>query len=131
MPDSVKVAGLAVMRPLHDFMAQEALPGTGVTPEQFWSAYAGILRELMPRNDALLARRAALQAEIDAWYRAYHERPVPAEAHADFLREIGYLVPEGPDFQVGTAGVDDEMAHIAGPQLVVPVSNARYALNAA
>ena len=131
MPDSVKVAGLAVMRPLHDFMAQEALPGTGVTPEQFWSAYAGILRELMPRNDALLARRAALQAEIDAWYRAYLERPVPAEAHADFLREIGYLVPEGPDFQVGTAGVDDEMAHVAGPQLVVPVSNARYALNAA
>ncbi|MFL5520225.1 MAG: malate synthase G [Gemmatimonadales bacterium] len=131
MSDSVKVAGLAVMRPLHDFMAQEALPGTGVTPEQFWSAYAGILRELMPRNDALLARRAALQAEIDAWYRAYLERPVPAEAHADFLREIGYLVPEGPDFQVGTAGVDDEMAHVAGPQLVVPVSNARYALNAA
>ena len=131
MPDSVKVAGLEVMRPLHDFMVREALPGTGVAPEQFWSAYAAILRELMPRNAALLARRSALQAEIDAWYRAYLERPVPAEAHADFLREIGYLVPEGPDFKVGTTGVDDEMAHVAGPQLVVPVSNARYALNAA
>ncbi|HEX5818551.1 MAG TPA: malate synthase G [Gemmatimonadales bacterium] len=131
MSNIVKVAGLEVTRPLHDFMAQEALPGTGLMPEHFWSAYAAILRDLMPRNDALLARRDALQAEIDAWYRAYPERPVPAEAHAAFLREIGYLVPEGPDFQVGTTGVDDEMAHIAGPQLVVPVSNARYALNAA
>jgi malate synthase len=131
MSNIVKVAGLEVTRPLHDFMAEEALPGTEVTPAHFWSAYAAILRDLMPRNDALLARRDALQAEIDAWYRAYPERPVPAEAHATFLREIGYLVPEGPDFQVGTTGVDDEMAHIAGPQLVVPVSNARYALNAA
>jgi malate synthase len=131
MSNIVMVAGLAVTRPLHDFMAQEALPGTGLTPEHFWSAYAAILRDLAPRNNALLARRDALQAEIDAWYRAYPERPVPAEAHAAFLREIGYLVPEGPDFQVGTSGVDDEMAHIAGPQLVVPVSNARYALNAA
>jgi malate synthase len=129
--DIVTVAGLEVTRPLHDFMAEEALPGTGVTPEHFWSAYAAVLRDLMPRNAALLARRDALQAEIDAWYRAYPERPVPAEAHAEFLREIGYLVPEGPEFQVATTGVDDEMAHIAGPQLVVPVSNARYALNAA
>jgi malate synthase len=127
----VDIAGLAVARTLHDFIAEEALPGTGVTADAFWSAYAAILRELMPRNAELLAVRDRLQARIDAWYRAHPSRPVDVAAQAAFLREIGYLVPEGPEFQVGTMGVDDEMAHVAGPQLVVPVSNARYALNAA
>jgi len=131
MGDAVTMHGLGVARPLHDFMALEALPGTGITPERFWTAYAAILGELAPRNAALLARRDELQARIDAWYRANPARPVDARTHAAFLREIGYLVPEGPDFQVETTGVDDEMAHVAGPQLVVPVSNARYALNAA
>ncbi|HEX5634607.1 MAG TPA: hypothetical protein VFX50_15300, partial [Gemmatimonadales bacterium] len=131
MTDTVSAAGLEVARPLHDFMERDALPGTGIAPERFWTSYAAILRELMPRNAALLARRGELQARIDAWHRANAGRGIGTAEHAAFLREIGYLVPEGPDFEVGTTGVDDEMAHVAGPQLVVPVSNARYALNAA
>jgi len=127
----VRTAGIAVARPLYQFMAAEALPGTGLTADAFWSAYADILRELMPRNAALLAVRDTMQSTIDAWYRANPLRPVDVAVHEAFLREIGYLVPEGPEFQVGTTGVDDEMAHVAGPQLVVPVSNARYTLNAA
>ncbi len=131
MAEMVAVAGLGVARSLREFMEQEALPGTGVTPERFWSAYAAILKDLAPRNAALLAQRDALQAKIDAWHRANPARPIDLGAYTAFLREIGYLLPEGPDFQVGTTGVDAEIAEIAGPQLVVPVSNARYALNAA
>ncbi|CAA9235445.1 MAG: Malate synthase [uncultured Craurococcus sp.] len=131
MAERVEVAGLGVERALKDFMEQEALPGTGVTPERFWSSYAAILRDLAPRNAALLAKRDALQAKIDEWHRAHPVRPVDAAAYTAFLQEIGYLVPEGPAFQVGTTNVDAEFGHVAGPQLVVPVSNARYALNAA
>ncbi|MBV1797746.1 malate synthase G [Siccirubricoccus sp. G192] len=131
MADSVEVAGLKVSRSLRDFMEQEALPGTGVEPARFWSSLAGIIRDLAPRNAALLARRDELQAKIDAWHRANPAKPIDLGAYSAFLREIGYLVPEGPEFHVGTTGVDPEIAQIAGPQLVVPVSNARYALNAA
>jgi len=129
--DMVEVAGLKVARRLRDFMDSEALPGTGVAPERFWSAYAAIVRELAPRNAALLQARDALQAKIDAWHREHPAKPVDLAAYTAFLREIGYLLPEGPDFQIGTTNVDPEIAQIAGPQLVVPVSNARYALNAA
>jgi len=129
--DSVEVAGLRVSRVLRDFMEQEALPGTGVEPARFWSSLAGIIRDLAPRNAELLRKRDELQAKIDAWHRAHPAKPVDLPAYTAFLKEIGYLLPEGPDFQVGTTNVDAEIAHIAGPQLVVPVSNARYALNAA
>jgi malate synthase len=129
--ERVEVAGLSVARALRDFIDTEALPGTGVTPERFWSSYAGILRDLGPANAALLRKRDALQAKIDAWHRAHPAKPIDLAAYTGFLREIGYLLPEGPDFQVGTTNVDAEFGHIAGPQLVVPVSNARYALNAA
>ncbi len=131
MSQMIEVAGLKVARPLHDFLEAEALPGTGVAPDRFWSAYAAILTDLAPRNAALLARRDALQARIDAWHEAHPAKPLDLAAYTAFLREIGYLLPEGPDFQVGTTHVDAEIAEIAGPQLVVPVSNARYALNAA
>ncbi len=131
MADTVEVAGLKVARTLRDFLDNEALPGTGVTPERFWSSYAAILKDLAPRNAALLEKRDALQAKIDAWHRANPAKPVDLAAYKAFLQEIGYLVPEGPDFQVGTTNVDAEFGQIAGPQLVVPVSNARYALNAA
>ncbi len=131
MSDSVEVAGLRVSRVLRDFMEQEALPGTGVEPARFWSSLAGIIRDLAPRNAELLRKRDELQAKIDAWHRAHPAKPVDLPAYTAFLKEIGYLLPEGPDFQVGTTNVDAEIAHIAGPQLVVPVSNARYALNAA
>ena len=127
----VEISGLQVADELAAFMAEEALPGTGVTPEHFWAQYAAILADLGPKNAALLAVRDALQAKIDAWHRAFPARPVNAEAYTRFLREIGYLLPEGEDFAVDTAYVDDEIAKTAGPQLVVPTSNARFALNAA
>jgi len=131
MADRVEVAGLSVARDLRDFIDQQALPGTGVTPAAVWGAYASILKELGPRNAALLAQRDALQDKIDAWHTAHPAKPVDGAAYTAFLREIGYLVPEGAAFAVGTTNVDDEIARMAGPQLVVPVSNARYALNAA
>ena len=127
----VEISGLEVADELAAFMADEALPGTGIGSEKFWAAYAAILADLGPKNAALLATRDALQAKIDAWHRAFPARPVNAEAYTRFLREIGYLLPEGDDFAVDTAFVDDEIARIAGPQLVVPTSNARFALNAA
>ena len=129
--DTVEVAGLKVAGALHAFMESEALPGTGVEPARFWSSFAAIVRDLAPENAALLKKRDELQAKIDAWHREHPARPVDLAAYTAFLREIGYLLPEGPDFHVGTTGVDAEIAQMAGPQLVVPVSNARYALNAA
>ena len=123
--------GLSVAPQLRAFMEQEALPGTGVEPARFWEGMERILRELAPRNAELLARRDALQAQIDAWYKANPARPIDLAASTTFLREIGYLMPEPDSVRVGTTDVDAEIATMAGPQLVVPVSNARYALNAA
>ena len=127
----VEAFGLKVARPLYDFVKAEALPGTGVTPEAFWQGFATLVADLAPRNKALLAKRDALQREIDAWHRAHRARPIDQHAYMQFLQGIGYLEPEPPDFSVTTANVDPEIASIAGPQLVVPVTNARYALNAA
>lgn len=123
--------GLTVAPSLRAFIETEALPGTGVEPVRFWSALEAILRDLAPANAALLGKRDALQAEIDAWHRAHPARPVDAAAYKAMLERIGYLLPEPVSFHVGTTDVDPEIASIAGPQLVVPVSNARYALNAA
>ncbi len=131
MADTVEVSGLKVAGALHAFMENEALPGTGLEPARFWSSLAAIVRDLAPENAALLRKRDELQAKIDAWHRGHPAKPVDLSAYTAFLREIGYLLPEGPDFQVGTENVDAEIARVAGPQLVVPVSNARYALNAA
>lgn len=127
----VDVAGLRVARELYDFINDEAVPGTGVDPEALWDAFGALVRAFAPRNRALLAQRDALQARIDAWYRDNREKATDLDAYKAFLAEIGYLVPEGPDFAVTTANVDAEIASIPGPQLVVPVMNARYALNAA
>jgi malate synthase len=128
--ERIETAGLGIAADLYDFVTREALPGTGIGPEEFWSRVAAIAHDLAPKNRALLARRDELQAKIDAWYR---ENGAPADlaAYRSFLTEIGYLVPEGPDFSISTSNVDPEIASIAGPQLVVPVMNARYALNAA
>jgi len=131
MERRIKVAGLQVAKPLHDFIVTEALPGSDVTAAEFWSGLAALIRELAPRNRQLLALRNELQARIDDFHRAGAGKPVDALAYERFLRKIGYLLPEPADFAVRTADVDDEIAALAGPQLVVPLSNARYALNAA
>ncbi|MCT7374335.1 malate synthase G [Chelativorans salis] len=130
MSDRVEINGLKIARALHDFTVEEALPGTGVDAETFWYALSDIVHALSPKNRALLAARDEMQARIDTWYRENGAPGDPAVYEA-FLREVGYLLPEGPDFQVTTSDVDPEVAQVAGPQLVVPVMNARYALNAA
>jgi malate synthase len=131
MTERIQTGGLRVARALHDFIENEALPGTGVASERFWSALDAIVHELAPRNRALLARRDELQAKIDAWHRERRGQLFDPDAYRSFLEEIGYLEPEGRDFAATTANVDAEISTIAGPQLVVPVTNARYALNAA
>ncbi len=122
--------GLAIDTALYDFLVKEALPGTGVDADRFFADFSAIVHDLAPRNRELLAKRDSLQAQIDDWYRR-NGAPTDIDAYQAFLREIGYLLPEGDDFSVSTENVDAEMAEIAGPQLVVPVMNARYALNAA
>jgi malate synthase len=131
MTERVLVDGLSVAKVLYDFVNREVLPGTGVSETGFWTRLDSVVHDLAPKNRALLARRDELQAKIDAWHRARKGKPHDAAAYMSFLGQIGYLVPEGPDFAVDTANVDDEFARIAGPQLVVPLTNARYALNAA
>ncbi|MFN5511326.1 MAG: malate synthase G, partial [Burkholderiales bacterium] len=131
MTDRISLHGLQIDRRLHQMIETEALPGTGIAPDTFWKGLAELVHELGPRNRSLLATREAFQARIDAWHKARSGQPHDAAAYTAFLQEIGYLLPEGEDFQVDTAHVDDEIATIPGPQLVVPVMNARYALNAA
>jgi malate synthase len=129
--DYLAVGRLQIARVLHDFVVQEAIPGTGVSAERFWSGLDDLLHDLTPVNLALLAVRDTLQTEIDAWHRTNRSKPLDLAAYKAFLAKIGYLEPEGPDFKVDTTGIDPEIATLAGPQLVVPVMNARYALNAA
>jgi malate synthase len=125
------VGGLRVAQELHDLVRDEIAPGTGVDPDAFWAAFGRIVRDLTPRNRDLLARRDALQARLDDWHRAHPGKAADPGAYRAFLEEIGYLVPEGEPFRISTANVDPEIARVAGAQLVVPVNNARYALNAA
>jgi malate synthase len=131
MTERLVIEGLSVARVLHDFIVQEALPGTGVSVTAFWARLDRLIRDLAPKNRALLAKRAAMQSSIDAWHRERKGHPFSLPAYKTFLEGIGYLLPEGPEFTIETANVDDEIARIPGPQLVVPVTNARYALNAA
>ncbi len=122
--------GLQIEQVLYDFLIKEALPGSGVDAEAFFAGFSKIVHDLAPRNRELLAKRDRMQAALDDWYRK-NGAPVDLAAYEAFLREIGYIVPEGPAFTISTANVDPEISEIAGPQLVVPVMNARYALNAA
>ncbi|MCE5984943.1 MULTISPECIES: malate synthase G [unclassified Pseudomonas] len=130
MTEHVQVGGLQVAKVLFDFVNNEAIPGTGVNAEQFWVGAEKIINDLAPKNKALLAKRDALQAQIDAWHQARKGQAHDAVAYKAFLQDIGYLLPEAADFQASTQNVDDEIARMAGPQLVVPVMNARFALNA-
>ncbi|MBU4531723.1 MAG: malate synthase G [Hoeflea sp.] len=122
--------GLGISADLYQFILDEALPGTGVEADGFFEAFAAAVDELAPKNRALLAKRDDLQEQIDAWHRD-NGAPHDLEAYKDFLKSIGYLLPEGGPVQVSTENVDPEIAAVAGPQLVVPVMNARFALNAA
>lgn len=123
--------GLQIDEALCQLIEQEMIPGTGVKVDEFWSQFESIVSDLAPKNAALLEKRDELQGRIDAWHEAHRGQPVNAEEYQQFLTDIGYLLPEGPDFKVTTDNVDAEIAEQAGPQLVVPVKNARFALNAA
>ena len=128
--ERVSAGGLRVARVLHDFVRREALPGSGVDEAAFWAGLEAILDEFVPRNRALLATRDELQAKLDEFHAAA-PGPVDQAAYEAFLREIGYLVDEPADVTVETSNVDAEVATVAGPQLVVPALNARFAANAA
>jgi len=131
MTDRTTVSGLHVATNLHEFIRSKVLPGTGVDAEAFWAGFAAIVRDLAPKNARLLAERNRLQAELDGWHSA-HPGPIrDMRSYREFLQRIGYLVPVPKGVTITTANVDAELAHQAGPQLVVPVTNARYALNAA
>src|SRR5271169_4038689 len=127
----VTVDQLKIDKALYDFVNDEALPGSGAKQAEFWCGFAALVRSLAPRNAALMRRRDELQSKIDGWHRQNPGAAFDRSKYKAFLKEIGYLVAEKEPFAVSTANVDAEIAHIAGPQLVVPVSNARYALNAA
>ncbi|HEY8539852.1 MAG TPA: malate synthase G, partial [Steroidobacteraceae bacterium] len=131
MTDMQTRAGLSVAAPLAAFIEQKALPGTGVTPERFWSGLAELFAKFVPENRQLLAERDRLQAKIDEWHMQQPGVPKDMQAYESFLREIGYLAPEPAPFKVTSKNVDDEVAKMAGPQLVVPALNDRFVLNAA
>lgn len=129
--DYIQSGELEIARPLHDLVANEVTPGTGVAADTFWSALENIIRELGPENEKLACHRDSLQKKIDDWHIEHRSGPHDASAYKNFLTDIGYLVPEGDDFHIETTNVDEEIARVAGPQLVVPLDNARYVLNAA
>ena len=131
MTHRIECAGLQVDEALHALLVNDIAPGTGVDPDTFWQGVADIWATLGPENQRLLAERESLQKQIDQWHRERKGEAFDAAAYEAFLREIGYLHPEPEPFSISTENVDAEIAHIAGPQLVVPVMNARYALNAA
>ncbi|GFM19812.1 MULTISPECIES: malate synthase G [Mycobacteriaceae] len=131
MTERVTVGNLRVAPVLYDFVNNEALPGTDIDPDTFWSGVDKVVADLTPKNQELLARRDDLQAQIDKWHRARVIGGFSADEYKQFLVDIGYLEPEPDDFTISTAGVDDEITTTAGPQLVVPILNARFALNAA
>ena len=129
--DYVESAGIRIAVPLFDFVSSEALPGTSIDAGAFWQGFAGLLADLAPRCKALLDKRDSIQEQVDAWHLANKGKPTDTEGYLGFLRGIGYLVEEPLAVAVSTTKVDPEIASLAGPQLVVPVTNARYALNAA
>jgi malate synthase len=131
MGDDVTRARLKVDAQLADFLEQRVLPGTGVEVGAFWDGFSDLLHGFAPKNRALLDKRQDLQGKIDAWHIARRGQPHDADGYEAFLRDIGYLLPEGEAFSIDTSRIDPEIATVAGPQLVVPITNARFALNAA
>lgn len=131
MTDRIKAGALQVDKQLYDFINDEALPGTGISQQTFWAEFDRLIHGLSGKNQRLLDKREDLQRRIDDWYQENRDQPIDLDEYKTVLQEIGYLVPEREDFTVTTDNIDQEISTIAGPQLVVPVTNARYALNAA
>ena len=131
MTERIQKGGLQIARVLHDLLVNDIAPGTGVDPEKFWLSLEALVNDLAPENKALLARRDELQQKIDAWHQQNRYTEESKPAYRSFLEDLGYLLPQGDDFSISTTNVDSEIARQAGPQLVVPVMNARFALNAA
>ena len=131
MSERIDVAGLSVAKELHGFVENEVLPGLAIVPDDFWRGFASLLAAFSPRNKALLAVRDDLQRQIDQWHQDHAGQSIDEAQYESFLKRIGYLLPAIEDFEITTQNVDPEIATIAGPQLVVPIMNARFALNAA
>ena len=129
MNDRVSLHGLSIDRDLFALINDQALPHIGIAHEAFWSGFSDLISELTPKNRALLARREELETLINEWHAERRGIPHDPKSYRAFLSDIGYLAPEGPDFSVSTQGIDPEITAIPGPQLVVPVNNARYAIN--
>jgi len=129
MSESIERAGLRIAKPIYDLVNDQICPGTGINIESFWSNFADIINKFAPKNRELLEKREVLQAQIDRWHRD-NRAEFEFSEYKNFLQDIGYLVPEGPDFSINPKNVDTEIAQQAGPQLVVPIMNARFALNA-
>ena len=131
MTQRIQNGGLQVAQSLYDLINDEIIPGTDIAPEHFWQELENIINELGVTNRALLGKRDNIQLQMDEWHKSHKGQLPDIEAYKEFLTDIGYLIPEGGDFKISTKQADDEIATIAGPQLVVPVNNARFALNAA
>ncbi|MEC7433207.1 MAG: malate synthase G, partial [Pseudomonadota bacterium] len=131
MTERVQVGGIQIAKNLYDFVNNEAIPGTGIDADKFWAEFDKIVNELAPRNRELLLKRDEIQEKMDTWNREHKGQKLDMAEYKAFLKDIGYLVDEPADFKISTSNVDPEIATMAGPQLVVPVMNARFALNAA
>jgi malate synthase len=131
MASYIEVSGLRIDEQLYNLVRDEIAPGTGIDADLFWTALASIVADLAPKNRSLLDKRDALQSQIDIWCRSHRGKAFELSEYKKFLTDLGYLTPEGDDFIASTENVDREIAEISGPQLVVPLDNARYALNAA
>ena len=131
MTDRIQAGGLQIAKVLYDLVSKEITPGTNIDADSFWKAFEQIITRLGPKNLELLKQRESIQSRIDTWHKEHKGQPHNHAAYRQFLEEIDYLRPEGEDFSISVTKVDPEIAEVAGPQLVVPVMNARYALNAA
>ena len=127
----IKIHNLSVAKELADFVKNELLLGTNVGPDEFWKGFDKVVHELSPKNKKLLEIRETLQQEIDLWHKKNRDHEIDFNKYKNFLEEIGYLKKEGEDFKIATKNLDEEISNIAGPQLVVPIMNSRYSLNAA
>ena len=129
--ERINVSGISIAKELYEFVENEILQGLGLESDDIWAGYADLLNELVPQNKWLIKHRDELQAQIDSWHKQFQGDKFNFEKYTSFLRDIGYIEPEGQPFEIETQDIDDEIAKIAGPQLVVPVNNARFAINAA